>query len=184
MKRRSLVLGGPVLVCAADVPALDGTAAPAEVRQALGPTPHLRGSARLRAFGLHIYDAQLWVGEGFEPQRFETAPLALTLTYARGLKGGLIAERSLEEMRRGGPIAAADAQRWLGFMTETFPDVRSGDRITGIWRPGESRTLFHVNGGAARELRDLGFGTRFFGIWLAPHTSQPAMRQQLLGLSS
>jgi hypothetical protein len=31
-------------------------------------------------------------------------------------------------------------------------------------------------------LRDEAFGPRFFGIWLATHTSQPELREQLLGL--
>lgn len=159
-------------------------AVPLEVRAHLGAQARLRGSARLRWLGLAIYDARLWVGPVFEPQRFEAAPLALELVYARALKGPMIAERSMEEMRRAGPLAEDELRRWLAFMMDVFPDVGEGDRITGAWDPIEARSAFHFNGGTPRTLRDPAFGPRFFGIWLAPHSSQPALRQQLLGLTS
>lgn len=160
------------------------TAAPAEVRLGLGAAPRLQGSARLRLFGLSIYTARLWVSAGFEPQRFEAHPLALELIYARSLKGLSIAERSMEEMRRGGPLEAAEAPRWLAFMTQAFPNVAEGDRLTGIWSPSDGLSSFHFNGGSPKSLRDPAFGPRFFGIWLASHTSEPSLRPQLLGLGS
>ena len=156
---------------------------PAEARLVLGPAVRLRGSARLRMLGLSIYEARLWVGDGFEAMRFDRQPLALELQYARSLKGSSIAERSIEEMRRGGAIDEADERRWLAFMKQAFPDVGAGDRITGTWQPEGSRAAFHVNSGAPQVLTDPAFGPRFFGIWLAPHTSQPSLRQQLLGLA-
>jgi hypothetical protein len=156
--------------------------APPEVRQLLGAGANLRGAGRLRAWGLAIYDARLWVGPGFEPQRFEAAPLALELIYARALRGQLIAERSVEEMRRGPAFDESEAQRWLAFMRRAFPDVGAGDRITGAWDPSGARSMFFVNGSGPSVFSDAAFGPRFFGIWLAEHSSQPAMRAQLLGL--
>ncbi len=187
MRRRHMLLALaaglalPGLVQAQSTP---GPVPPAEVRQHLGAAARLQGAARLRMFGLAIYEARLWVAEGFEASRFEAKPLALELIYARSLKGPLIAERSVDEMRRGGPLAESDAQRWLAFMKQAFPDVAKGDRLTGIWDPASGQSHFHVNGGAAQALRDAAFGARFFGIWLAPHSSQPEMRNQLLSLGS
>lgn len=183
MQRRHVLLSltaAPLLALAqAELPA-----PPAEVRAHLGAGARLRGAGRLRFLGLSVYDARLWVGEGFEPERFDARPLALELIYTRSLKGPLIAERSIEEMRRGPAFGETEASRWLAFMNEAFPNVGEGDRITGIWAPQDQRTGFHVNGGAAKVLRDAAFGPRFFGIWLAAHTSQPALRQQLLGLAA
>lgn len=159
-------------------------APPAEVRLHLGQGARLQGSARLRWLGLTIYDARLWVGPAFNPLHFEDTPLALELIYARALKGPLIAERSIDEMRRGGPLPDDEAQRWLAFMTDAFPNIDEGDRLTGAWDPSQARSAFYVNGGTPRALRDPFFGPRFFGIWLAPYSSQPSMRRQLLGLGS
>jgi Chalcone isomerase-like len=181
MERRQalLSLAAVPLLAAAQT---EGPATPVEVRAHLGAGARLQGSGRLRFLGLSVYDARLWVGEGFDPERFDARPLALELLYQRALKGPLIAERSIEEMRRGPAFGEAESARWLTFMNDAFPNVAQGDRITGTWTPPEQRTGFYINGAAPRVLRDAAFGPRFFGIWLAPHTSQPSLRQQLLGL--
>ncbi len=145
------------------------------------PAARLLGSGRLTFFGLHVYDARLWAAPGFEADRWATLPLALELEYARALVGRKIAERSLDEMKRAGPIADEPAARWLAAMTELFPDVARGDRITGVQRPGEAAHFF-VNARARGAQRDAEFTRRFFGIWLAPQTSEPALRRALLGL--
>ena len=183
-RRRTWILAAglaPIVPVRAQPAGAAAPAPPVEARQLLGPSVRLQGAGRLRMLGLSIYDARLWVGEGFDATRFERSMLALELVYARSLSGPRIADRSIDEMARGGPIEAADRARWLAFMTQAFPDVDSGDRITGTWQPQAARTAFHVNGGTPVALIDPAFGSRFFGIWLAPHSSQPAMRQQLLG---
>lgn len=155
------------------------TAAPAEVQAEL-PGARLQGRGQLRFLGLRVYEARLWVG----PQSADAAawqvPLALELEYMRALQGPKIAERSLVEMRRQGDIAPAAAERWLASMTRMFPDVNAGDRLTGFKQPGQF-ARFYLNGRPTGELRDPDFARMFFGIWLAPQTSEPALRQALLG---
>jgi hypothetical protein len=155
------------------------TVAPAEVAAEL-PGARLLGSGRLTYFGLSVYDARLWVGDGFAAEQYGTKPLALELEYARTLYGSLIAERSLDEMKRVGGFSDEQAQRWLDTMKKTFPDVNKGDRITGLQRPGEA-TRFFFNSAPRGEVRDADFTRRFFGIWLSPQTSEPKLRQALLG---
>ncbi len=153
--------------------------APPEVGAEL-PGARLLGQGRLTFLSFSVYRARLWVGDGFEPAKFERHPLALELIYERSLPGKLIAERSLDEMKRAGTVDAVQGARWLSLMTELFPDVREGDRLTGVQRPGQS-VAFFVNGRAAGELRDADFARRFFSIWLAPSSSAPRLREQLLG---
>lgn len=159
-------------------PALADT--PPPELQPLQPPLRLRGQGRLRFFGLHVYDARLWTAPGFAPERWAEAPLALELEYARTLYGKAIAERSVDEMRRQGEISGERAERWLAEMARLFPDVNAGDRITGIQQPGAA-AVFHVNGRHVGEVRDAEFTRRFFGIWLSPQTSEPGLRQQLVG---
>lgn len=144
------------------------------------PGARLHGNGRLTFFGLHVYDARLWALEDFDAARFERMPLALELEYARTLHGRLIAERSLDEMKRLGEIDTALGERWLSAMQRAFPDVGKGDRLTGVHRPLEAARFF-FNGALRGELRDAEFARRFFGIWLAPQTSEPALRRSLLG---
>jgi hypothetical protein len=100
--------------------------------------------------------------------------------YSRSLVGRKIAERSLEEMQRQAEVPAEQGKRWLAEMTRLFPDVRDGDRLTGVQRPGEA-TQFFYNGALRGEVSDALFTRLFFGIWLSPQTSEPALRERLLG---
>ena len=175
--RRGLLLAAVVALGAA---AAGGVRAqPAELAASL-PGARLQGSGRLRFFGLHVYDARLWTAGAAAGPDWAAAPLALELEYARSLKGVLIAERSLKEMRRQGDIADADATRWLAAMTDCFPDVQAGDRLTGLLQPGRGARFF-LNGAPRCEMAEPAFARLFFGIWLAPQTSEPALRQALLG---
>lgn len=139
----------------------------------------LQGNARLRVWGFEVYDASLWASPGFDAQRFEQHRFALELSYLRSFKGRDIAERSIDEMRGLAPIGPEQATRWLAAMSELFPDVQRGDRITGVHVPG-SGARFYLNGRLRGELADEAFSRLFFGIWLSPKTSQPAMRATLL----
>jgi hypothetical protein len=179
ISRRSLLavgLGG--------VPCLSwaqSSTAPAELASELQGA-RLQGQGRLTYFGLSVYNARLWVAPGFSSLASELAPVALELQYARSLQGRLIAERSLTEMQRAGALNPADAARWLAAMTELFPNVVKGDRITGVHKPGES-ARFYFNAAWRGEVREAEFAKRFFGIWLSTQTSEPALRQSLLGLA-
>lgn len=155
--------------------------APSEVLADL-PEARLQGRARMTWFALPIYDARLWVSADFRAQSFAKSGLALELEYARALRGDAIAERSLEEMRRGGAIGAEVAADWLGRMRALFPDVARGDRLTALHRPGQALRIYH-NGMLRGEVVDAGFGPRFLAIWLGPATSEPQLRLDLLGES-
>ncbi len=137
------------------------------------------GTARLRFFGFDVYDATLWITPGFQASRYEQHPLALTLSYLRSLSGSAIAQRSLKEMRRATSITPEQAQRWLTEMQAAFPDVKAGDRLTGLHSPGVG-ARFWFNGQPRAEIRDPEFSRLFFGIWLAPSTSEPQLRSDLL----
>jgi hypothetical protein len=143
------------------------------------PAATLAGSGQLRFFGLAVYRAQLWVDPGFSASTYDEHAFALTLNYQRALQGRAIAERSIQEIKRQVPIAAEQETRWLAAMGATFPNVQEHDRLTGLHQPG-SAARFWFNGRALGTLLDASFSARFFGIWLHPATSEPALRLALL----
>ncbi|MDC0994034.1 chalcone isomerase family protein [bacterium] len=116
----------------------------------------------------------------FDPNRLGQQPLVLELEYLRGVKGQLIAERSLKEMSRHGPIGDAQAERWLAEMTRIFPDVDAHDKLTGILQPGMG-AIFLFNNQPHEQVADPEFARLFFSIWLGSNTSEPDMRAALLG---
>jgi hypothetical protein len=144
------------------------------------PGSQLQGEATLRFFGLRVYHARLWTLPDFRVNQPTEQPLVLELEDLRDLKGPWIAERSLQEMRRGNSITDTQAERWLSEMRRLFPDVTSGDRISGQHLPGRGARFWH-NGRLAGQIDDALFARLFFGIWLAPTTSEPEMRLALLG---
>ena len=144
------------------------------------PGSRLQGQGLLRYLGLRVYQARLWALPNFRATHALEQPLVLELEYLRSLKGAAIAERSLQEMRRVGPIDEAQAQRWLAEMQRLFPDVQAGDRLSGLLQPGQG-ARFWLNQKPLGQIDEPQFARLFFGIWLAPTTSEPDLRTALLG---
>lgn len=158
----------------------DTAAASAAERNGVSGNFALQGQGRLRFFGLHVYDAKLWSATAINTNNYATTPLALELIYGRSLYGKLIAERSLKEMQGVAAVSDAQAANWLDAMTQLFPDVKEGDRLTGVYKPG-SNAVFWLNGKRLGEVADPAFAQAFFGIWLSANSSEPGLREQLLG---
>ena len=179
--RRSLVgavvftvLGGPGWASAET----GSDDARAELNAAL-PQHRLIGKGRLVVWGFEVYDARLWGLPGFKADSLVTQPFALELAYLRDFASKDIAERSLKEMRRLAAITDDQAKNWISEMVRVIPDVKKGDRLMGIHRPGMGVQLL-VNGKSSGEIRDADFARLFFGIWLSPKTSEPKVRAALL----
>ena len=175
MKRRSICrLGAAALTAMLLAPGASLARSPelASLRQL--------AQAQMRFFGLLIYDIRLWAKAPVDAQNWAQQVLALELEYARSLSGVEIAKRSLAEMRRQAEISSEQGQRWLSEMEAAFPDVKAGDRISGVNAPGEGINFF-LNGALQRSVKDPAFSRLFLGIWLAPQTSEPKLRSQLLG---
>ena len=143
------------------------------------PNTRLAGQARHRVWGFEVYDAALWVAPGFSADAPERQAFALELSYLRDFSARDIASRSIDEMRRSGPLTATQAAGWQQTLATTLPDVRKGDRLTGIHQPGQA-TVFWLNGKPVGEIAGADFAQRFFGIWLSPQTSAPQLREALL----
>jgi hypothetical protein len=147
--------------------------------QTLLPQGRLIGSGRLTFWGFQVYDARLWAPPGFKPENFGSQALALELSYLRSFASTDVAERSIKEMRRSVSISDEQAEKWKTAMRQVLPDVSAGDRVMGVHRPGVGAS-FLMNGKVLGEIRDAEFARLFFGIWLSPKTSEPALRNALL----
>ena len=163
---------------AASLVALAAALAPVHA-QVPAPGMRLSGEGSLRFLGMEIYQARLWVTPQFRATDYAAHPLALELNYRRGFTAKAIAERSLHEMRRVGTFTESQAQSWLQALQAALPDIKAGDRITGLYRPGVG-AVFRVQDRTVGEIADPEFARLFFGIWLSPQTSEPALRQALL----
>ena len=160
--------------------ALLALAAPASHIAGQLPQARLAGEGEFRWFGLAIYQASLWVGEqGYRAAAPEAAPFVLELRYARALQGAKIAEASAEQMEKTGAGSAAQRLSWLQTMKRIFPDVKEGSRISGTYLPAAG-VRFYLDDQLLAEVPDAAFARAFFGIWLAPASSAPTLREALL----
>lgn len=149
-----------------------------EIRNLL-PGGKLVGKGRLTVWGFQVYDARLWALPGFRNDKLAAQPFALELAYLRAFDREDIAERSIAEMRRAAAISDAQAQAWTAELVRVLPNVKKGDRVIGVNRPGVGAQFFN-NGKPGGEIRDPEFARLFFGIWLGPQTSEPQLRAALL----
>ena len=182
----ALLMAGQAQAQADQARADTAAAAGADLRrqlQALLPQSRLVGQGRLTYWGLQIYDARLLAATGFNAALLTTHPFALELAYLRDFSNRDIAERSIAEMRRAGNFSEAKAKAWVADMLRVLPNVKKGDQLTGLHRPGVGASFF-VNGQASGEILDAEFAQLFFGIWLSPKTSEPPLRSALLAGAS
>lgn len=156
------------------------TKAPPLAAAAVAGMPELKllGGGLLRVFGFQVYNAYLWTPAGAPFDR--SKPYALDLQYLRNFTGKKLAERSIDEMRDQGVGSETVYTNWLTEMERLFVDVKEGDRLTGVATPAKTAKFF-FNGAYRGEVADPAFADAFFGIWLNEKSSQPRMRNQLLG---
>ncbi len=186
MSKAALFSAIVVLSACAGVPAQASTtsstsipsALPAEVSAAVAGA-QFSGSGKLTFFGLDVYESSLWVAPSFKSTGFENYAFALELHYLRNFSADAIAQRSIEEMQRLEPLPEQKSEQWLNALREALPNVKKGDRLIGLHRPG-SGVVFWSNGKRSGEVRDAEFARQFFAIWLSPKTSEPKLRRALL----
>ncbi len=136
------------------------------------------GGGLLRIFGFQIYNAYLWTpnGAAFDQKK----PYVLDIHYLRTFSAKQLAERSIDEMRDQGVGHDGVYRKWIAEMQRVFADVKEGDRLTGVATAARTAKFFY-NGTYRGEIADADFTDAFFGIWLSEKSSQPRMRNQLLG---
>ena len=137
------------------------------------------GEARLVYAFWDVYDATLYAPLG---TLHASKPYALSIRYLRSIDGKAIAERSVEEMQRQGFSDTARLAVWHENMRTIFPDVQDGTVLTAIFIPGK-KTLFYQGSVPIGMVADAEFTRRFADIWLGEKTSEPRLREELLGRS-
>lgn len=106
----------------------------------------------------------------------------LMLRYLRNIPGEQIVSTSTDEIARLTETPSQELSAWTHAMRDCFPDVSSGDRLTGWFRPGQGVRFF--NGDVvAGDIDSPAFARAFAAIWLDPRTRSPSLRAKLLGLS-
>jgi len=174
-----LALWLALLSACGSVQAYNSPAPPVELVREL-EKPVLTGNGRLRWLGFSVYEAWLWTAPQFAPERFGAHSFALEIRYARAISGSALTETSLKQMQAVEALPPARLAQWQQALKNAFPDVKPGDRITGVHLPDKGLRLY-FNGQLYKAIDDPVLSQSFFAIWLSPATQEPRLRTQLLG---
>jgi Chalcone isomerase-like len=156
--------------------AINAFALPQAVQQQINNAQPL-GRGRLTFMFVSVYDISLYgQAQGFNPE----APYALKIDYLMPLKGEVIVERTIAEIKKQPFNDAEKLTQWQHAIGSFFPDVDKGISLTGF-KDGNGHTQFYHNETWIGQVRDQQFTERFFAIWLGSNTSHVKLRQQLLG---
>jgi Chalcone isomerase-like len=154
---------------------------PSELSAFPAPSPWaLMGSGVLRFFGFKAYEAHLWTGAATTNPLLSKTLFALEIEYSTAIKAEEIVNVSLVEMARLRSPSDAQIKAWSADLKKAFPDVKSGDKLTGVYVPKQG-TRFFFNSRLTSEISDPAFGDAFFAIWLDDKAKKLDLRRALLG---
>jgi hypothetical protein len=142
----------------------------------LAPGLHRLGTARHTVFGIHVFDATLWVaGPHWSPAEAH----ALDVEASRQIPPSRLVNGVIDEMR---DIRAADDRQrstWKTRLNQIVPPMVRGDSLVILCLPNRQTVIFH-NGTMIGSIDDPNFGSALFRVWLDPRTSRPDIRSALL----
>lgn len=171
MKKRDFIITG---ISALVTPKI---AIASEIALSKVPNARLVGRGRLRLYLVSIFDAFLYAPNGrFSFER----PFALKITYHHNVRSSEIVKRSISEIRAQGFRDEAKLRQWQTIMTRLFPNINAGQSLIGL-RNEDGHAEFYSDNGFIGAVNDIEFANKFFAIWLGQNSTQPHLRQQLLG---
>jgi hypothetical protein len=142
--------------------------------QAPGIRPLGRGRETL--WGIHVYDATLWiVGDQFTPSQ----PHALDVESGKSVSADTLVNTATDEMRRLQLGDATQLASWRLEMKGLMPSVKSGDQIV-MFCPSQAKTLVYYNGRSQGEVDDASLCAAIMNVWLHPRSKSKEMRKLLL----
>lgn len=137
--------------------------------------PELVGQGEYQRLFWKIYLARLYANDGI----YKAAnPFALQLEYQRNINAKDIVEMSIELIEDQGISDQSKLVNWQIQLAEIIPDIRKGDRLTGIHVDGMS--FFYMDDQPIGEITDSELSQYFFDIWLGEKTTAPELRKKLI----
>jgi len=141
------------------------------------PGIHPLGRGRATLWGVHVYDATLWiVGGQFAP----VEPHALDVESAKSVAADALVSNATKEMTRLKLGDKAQLAAWQQEMKRLIPNVKAGDQLV-IFCPPDGRTLLYYNGRSRGEVEDATLCPAIMNVWLHPESKSKELRKSLLG---
>ncbi|MDB2386194.1 chalcone isomerase family protein [Shewanella sp.] len=135
------------------------------------------GRGEMDWWWLTLYRARLLTLNGTYQQA--QTPVTLEIEYYQDIPSERLLEATMDQWQHL-KLNKQRQQRWQALLSQLWPDVTEGDTLSlHVLTPRSSQ--FYFNGKPLPLLMPEGFSDDFLAIWLSAQTSQPELRQQLLG---
>ncbi len=138
----------------------------------------LIGKGNYTFFLLDVYEASLWASN---KTNIYDGNLNLELKYKMNFEGKDIVKQTQKEFDSAG-VPSKFSKKWSNDLEFIFPNVSKGDRILASYKPADGIKFYLNEDNFLGEIKDIEFSRSFLDIWLGPKTSDPDLRDQLLGV--
>ncbi len=139
------------------------------------------GNASFSYLFWDVYDSVLYTSKGAfsktEPWQ-KQGPLILEIQYKRDIDANDLIDSTIEQWRHL-KFNESQYSKYVPWFKETWPNLKKGDRLA-ILMHSDYSVFFYNNKWLATQ-KDTTFAHIFLSIWLAKETSEPKLRNQLLG---
>lgn len=135
------------------------------------------GEARMEYLFWDVYDATLFTPSGsYNPKQ---TPVKFTLTYLRDFDAKDIVKATKEQWQHLGKSQLS--ARYADKLLAIWPDIKKGESLT-LLTDQQGHSIFFHNDNEIGRIEDTTFADDFLAIWLSENTSEPSIRNQLLGI--
>lgn len=146
------------------------------------PIEHLTklGQGEMTYLFWTLYQAELYATNQ-QADLNDQEEIALKLIYQKDISSKALVEATKDQWEHL-DYQNEEITQWLKPLANLFPDVQKQDNLI-LKLDSQGRSQFYFNLEPIGEIQDTTFGPAFMAIWLSKNTSEPKLRQQLLGAS-
>jgi hypothetical protein len=136
------------------------------------------GHTTFSIFFWDLYKSSLQTTSGTYPIDAEKEQLLYEINYLADISSKDLIERTIEQWQHL-EVPTEHYQQFVHKLTRIWPDITKGDKLS--LRLHNNISFFYFNEKYIGRINDPMFGQLFLDIWLAENTSQPTLRNELLG---
>lgn len=138
----------------------------------------LLGKAKFSVLFWDIYESSLLTSDGQPPFSHLCQHALFEIDYLRDISKKELLDNTISQWRHLS-LNEDEYVDFLPLLENIWLDINEGDRLSMLSQ--RDKTIFYLNRKNIGEIQSLTFAKTFLGIWLDKNTSEPKLRQQLLG---
>jgi hypothetical protein len=125
-----------------------------------------------------LYKSKLMTTTGDYPISINDEKLIFCIEYLTDIKSKDLIERTIEQWQHIG-LKESEYQKYVITLEAIWPNIKEGDSLALLMQ--KEKSVFYFNDKYLGTIDDPNFGQMFIDIWLSKNTSQPSLREELLG---